>query len=192
MSTTTDYLSSTGPYNAPAPRAQEDLGDLDDLLPDDDSDADEVTPGTAHSAGARAKAGPNKGLIRRVANKAAELQGAPKPRKETLASMLGCTTELAELTFAVMASDRSALAPATDLTSIAEEDVFGAALAATALGRNRMKGVWALLTTLGAELPVTIPPSEAKAGIALARACSKLPAATTDELAKVVALARKS
>ena len=191
--TTSEY-----PQAPDFPAADQVETDLDGLLEDiaddgadDDGDVDETTPGSSNGP-SRAKSGANRALIRRVANKAAELAGAPKSRKETLASMLGCSTELSELTFAVMSSDRSALAAATDLTAIAVEDAFSAAVVAGAQGRPRMRGVWALLTTLHADLPATIPASDPKAAIALAIACSKLSPSTTDELAKVVALARKS
>lgn len=189
MTSTTDYLAPT--YAAPAAAVDEDDEDLDDLLGEDE-DADPA-PGSAHVSTARGKAGAsNKALIRRVANKAAELATAPDARKATLAAMLGCTTELSDLTYTVMSSDRSAMAAAADLTAIAEEDNYSAALVATAMGRPRMRAVWALLLTLKAGLPGTVPPSDVKAAIALAKACATLPSTTKDELSKVTALARKS
>jgi hypothetical protein len=191
MSITTDSYTPAGDTDDGIDTDQ----DLDDLLddePDTAADHDEAAPSSPHSPAARAKSGANRGLIRRVANKAAELAAADAGLKETLASMLGCTTDLGDLTYAVMAADRTALAPAADLTAIAAEDAFSAATVATTQGRVRMRGVWSLLLTLGADLPATIPPSDAKAAIALARACLQLEQSAKDDLKNVVALARKS
>jgi hypothetical protein len=169
-----------------------DLG-LDDPLEDEDDapDVDEADTSASHTA-TRAKTASNKALIRRVANKATELTGAPKARKETLASMLGCSTELSDLTFTVMTADRSALAPAADLNAIAAEDPYSASVVALSQGKTRLRGVWGLLTTLNADVPATIPASDAKAAVAVAKAIGKLPDSARDELAKVVALGRKS
>lgn len=168
--------------------------ELDDLLDgvDDDGTGDGEHPGAAGVV-AHPRTVSNRALIRRVASKAAELVNAPKSRRETLASMLGAGSDLGDLTFAVMTADRGALAPATDLTAIAEAEPFSAGVVAGALGRPRMRAVWALLGTLHVTLPsVSIPPSDAKAAIALAQACHTLASPARDELAKVVALARKS
>ena len=161
-------------------------GELDALL------GDVAVTETTDVATARIKHATNRALIRRVANKAAELQTAPTGRKDTLASMLGVGTDLGNLTYAVMTAARTALAPAADLAAIAAEEPWGAAVVATTQGRARMRGVWGLLVKLGADLPAATPPSDAKAGIALAKACHQLPPQTREELAKVVALARKS
>lgn len=154
---------------------------------DDASEAAAPTPGAA-----RSKAAVNRQLIRRVANKAAELADAPNARLQTLGKLLGVEADLADLTFAVMTADRSALAPVADLNAIAEADPFSAGVVAAAQGRARMKAVWTLLQNLGAEIPASIPPSDAKAAMALAPAVHRLPADVREELAQVVALARKS
>ena len=200
MSTTTETDLPAEPYQGEGAPGD----DLDALLEEgagDDTDLDEgtddtesgATPsGTLEVAAARTKSATNRALIRRVANKAAELQAAPKSRKDTLASVLGSGTDLGGLTYAVMTADRTALAAVVDLTAIAEEDPWGAAVTATTQGRTRMRAVWALLLKLNVDVPAAIPPSDAKAGIALARACHQLKPDVRDELTKVVALARKS
>lgn len=190
--------------------SDDDLADLEEALeaadePDEDeAEADEDLGDTEHegdaagSAGpgaARARSGSNRALIRRVANKAGELAAAPPARVQTLASLLGCSTELPDLTYAVMTADRSALSPASDLQTIAEataEDPFSAGVVAVGMGRTRMRSVWSLLQTLGVDVAGSIPASDAKAGVALAKACFGLPDGTRDELAAVVTLSRKS
>lgn len=203
MSTTTETAPQDHQYEG-EPGVDVDLDDLLDEAGDDDTDLDEadeqddlsepgaVAGGATDVAAARTKNATNRALIRRVANKAAELQAAPKSRKDTLASVLGSGTDLSGLTYAVMTADRTALAAVADLTAIAEEDPWGAAVTATTQGRTRMKAVWALLLKLNVVILAAIPPSDAKAGIALARACHQLRPDVRDELAKVVALARKS
>jgi hypothetical protein len=195
MSTTTTGYEPSGDTFPAAP--DQDL-DLDVELDDDDElgqDAATEHDGDTSSGtrtATRTKTALNRALVRRVANKAAELTGAPKARKETLAAMLGCGTDLAELTYTVMTADRSALAPAADLNAIAAEDMFSASIVALSQGRARIRGVWSLLVTLGASVPEAIPASDAKAAIAVAKAIDKLPDGARDELSKVVALGRKS
>lgn len=173
-----------------------DLEDVED--PEDDPDADDVDePGEADSthvgpARAKSSAGANRALIRRVANKASDLAEAPNARLETLAKLLGASTDLADLTFAVMTAPRAAMAPVADLNAIAEADAFSAGIVAAALGRNRLKSVWTLVRDLGAELAETVPASDAKAAMALAPAVHHLPQTVREELAQVVTLARKS
>lgn len=166
-------------------------GDEDDH-DDADDEVAEGAPRAAAGAAGRSKAAANRALIRRVANKAAELAQAPEARRETLGKLLGVDADLADLTFAVMTADRSALAPVADLNAIAEADPFSAGVVAAAQGRARMKAVWTLLQNLGAEIPASIPPSDAKAAMALAPAVHRLPGTVRGELAQVVALARKS
>lgn len=161
----------------------------------DQDEHDEVDdPAASRAPGAaRTKAAVNRQLIRRVANKSAELAAAPEARRETLGKLLGVEPNLSDLTFAVMTADRSALAPVADLNAIAEADPFSAGVVAAALGRPRMKAVWTLLQNLGAQLnPAVMPPSDAKAAMALAPAVHRLPGDVREELAQVVALARKS
>lgn len=165
--------------------ADEDLDEIDEV-------DDEPGAGAARPAAGRTKAQVNRALIRRVANKAADLAAAPASRRDTLAQLLGAEDDLADLTYAVMTADRSALAPVADLNAIAEADPFAAGVVAAALGRPRMKAVWTLLQTLGADIAASVPPSDAKAAMALAPAVHKLPADVRAELAEVVALARKS
>lgn len=164
-----------------------------DAQDQDDTDDEDATEGATRAPGAgRSKTTVNRQLIRRVANKAAELADAPSARLDTLGKLLGVEPELSDLTFAVMTADRSALAPVADLNAIAEADPFSAGVVAAAQGRARMKAVWTLLQNLGADIPASIPPSDAKAAMALAPAVHRLPKDVREELAQVVALARKS
>lgn len=174
----------------------DEVADEDDIADEDideiDETEDEPEADAARPAAGRTKAQVNRALIRRVANKAADLAAAPASRRDTLAQLLGAEDDLADLTYAVMTADRSALAPVADLNAIAEADPFAAGVVAAALGRPRMKAVWTLLQTLGADIAASVPPSDAKAAMALAPAVHKLPADVRAELAEVVALARKS
>lgn len=170
------------------------LADLD-TVPDGDGQAGETSdePSRRPRFGGAAK-GAGRALIRRVANKAQELSQAPEDRVETLAGLLGTTTDLSELTVAVMTAPTSALTAVRDLTSAHEaikENPFAAGLTIAELGRPRIKAVWSLLGNLGVSLPKTMPASDAKAALTLAEKVNWLDPATLEELSQVVALSRK-
>ena len=165
---------------ATEPYEPDEVDDVDEPDEVDDETGDDGE-GPARPAG-RSKASVNRALIRRVATKAGELAGAPKERRETLAKLLGAGPDLADLTYAVMTADRSAMAPVADLNAIAEADPFSAGVVAASQGRNRMKAVWSLLQNLGADIPASVPASDAKAAMALAPAVHRLPQKVRDEL----------
>lgn len=173
--------------------ADDDIEVEDDEDTDDAPDSDE--PGPARKA-ARPSAGAQRALIRRVAAKAGELSTQPAERLTVLAGLIGSpTTELGDLTYAVMTANRAALAPAADLSTIqaaALDDPFTASVTTLALGRPRMRAVWALARAVGVDLPAQVPQVDTKVAATLSRALYGMDQAIVDELASVAALARKS
>lgn len=172
----------------------------DDIEVEDDEDTDDDAPesdepGPARKA-ARPSAGAQRALIRRVAAKAGELSTQPAERLTVLAGLIGSpTTELGDLTYAIMTANRAALAPAADLSTIhaaALDDPFTASVTTLALGRPRMRAVWALARSVGVDLPAQVPQVDTKVAATLSRALYGMDQAIVDELATVAALARKS
>lgn len=136
----------------------------------------------------------NRALIRRVAAKAKELSQAPAAHRELLAELLGVPTDLAELTATVMTDDGSSLRAVRDLIAIRDAmdaDPLSGALAIAELGRPRIRAVWSLLSTNGVDLPRTVPASDAKASIAMARKVNDLDDRVLADLAAVGELARR-
>lgn len=114
----------------------------------------------------------NKALIRRVASKAVEVQDSEDTVREATAALLGCGTDPIELTTAIMTANRSVREPITDVNNIAEtvrEDPFEAGVTVLAMGRARLKGVWTLLSAIGA-LPESIPAADTKMATAVVKA----------------------
>ncbi|MFC8797312.1 hypothetical protein ACFT2C_06240 [Promicromonospora sp. NPDC057138] len=139
----------------------------------------------------------NRALIRRVAAKAKELAEAPAAHRAVLAELLGVRTDLAELTVAVMTDDGASLRSVRsvrDLITIRdamEADPLSGALAIAELGRPGVRAVWSLLSTNGVDLPRTVPASDAKAAIVMARKVTDLDDGVLAELAAVGELARR-
>lgn len=136
----------------------------------------------------------NRALIRRVAAKAKELGEAPAAHRALLAELLGVRTDLAELTVAVMTDDGSSLRAVRDLIAIRDAidaDQLSGALAIAELGRPRIRAVWSLLSTNGVDLSRTVPASDAKAAIAMARKVTDLDDGVLADLAAVGELARR-
>jgi hypothetical protein len=108
-------------------------------------------------------------LIRRTALKFQELSEQPSGDLGLLASILGTSTSVVDLTIAVMTSSAKDTEITSDTVAIMDADLVEAAVEAAALGRPRVKGVWAFLTQLGV-LHQEMPASDAKAAVALVRA----------------------
>jgi len=162
----------------------------EDALDGDDQDPADTSPLPASAAPRRVTS--NRALVRRVAVKAATINSAPADHRALLASLFGVEDEPVELTVAIMAGDRSALAAITDLEQIADEDPFEAGVKAQEKGRGRMRAMHQLLVALSQDVPANLNGSDAKAAITIARAAHRLDADARAQLAAVVDLARRS
>lgn len=151
----------------------------DDISDDDASDEDETADDAGEGAGAKAKASakPSRGLFRRVAAKTIEVQGASDTVRALAAAQVGGSDDVVELVASIMSATRSSTSPLTDIETIQEaikSEPWAVGITATALGRTRLKGIWTLLHTLGAVGTPTPPASDAKAGLAVAKAVNGL------------------
>lgn len=174
-----------------------------DTVTDDDNvtdDGDETPEANDTPAGPSTKSAPaqratggglNRAAIRRVAAKAEEVATTDERIIAVAASVLGTGTGLAEVTTAIMAAPRSITAPVNDLNMIATSDQMEAAINATALGRDRIKGVWNLLGALsGSTTPM--PAANTKAALAVTRVVFDLDDIAKAEVDAVAALLKKN
>lgn len=163
--------------------------DGDDELDEDSSD--EPVTATSSATPAR-RTGTSRALVRRIAAKAETIAAAPPAHRELLATLFGVEDTTVDLTVAVMTGDRTSLAAISDLEQVAEAGPFEAGVTAQALGRARMRAVHTLLRSLGEVETASLNPSDTKAAIAIAKAAHSLSSAAREQMADVVALARKS
>lgn len=158
-------------------------GDQDDELDTDVDSADEdATDESSEGTGTKSKASakPSRGLFRRVAAKTIEVQSATDTVRALAAAQLGSSDEVVELVASIMSAPRVTNSPLGDIESIQEaitNEPWAVGITATALGRARLKAIWTLLHTLGAVGTPAPPASDAKAGLAVAKAVNGL----TDE-----------
>jgi hypothetical protein len=138
-----------------------------------------------------AKKGPDRAAIRRIAAKFEEINNASPVHVELLSAALGVENNVVELAVAVMAGGTNSLAGLTDTLALAEEtNPYEAIIAAVALGRARLKNVWAVLAEMGA-VTGAIPASDVKAGGRIAAAAAELDPTNITEIAAVLQLAKK-
>ncbi|KQP63009.1 hypothetical protein [Nocardioides sp. Leaf285] len=173
----------------------DDLGEIDLDAPIHPDEPEDPTATDTEALGKSAQARPNnRALIRRVANKAQEILDTDTVVRSMTAGMLGVTDNVGDLTLAIMTADRTCAQPIDDLYRIAEADSFEAATVTGALGRERMKAVWALLDAFDAAPSATVPASNPKAALALAKhVLTKIDMAELrTDLDRVLALLRKN
>jgi hypothetical protein len=153
-------------------------GDLEADEPDNDLDGiDEADEAGAGSGKAKTSAKPSRGLFRRVAAKTIEVQGATGTVRALAAAQLGSSDEVIELVTSIMAAGRMSTSPLADIETIQDaikNEPWAVGITATALGRARLKAIWTLLHTLGAVGTPAPPASDAKAGMAVAKAVNDL------------------
>ncbi|GAB2733812.1 hypothetical protein [Nocardioides pakistanensis] len=167
--------------------------DLDDTGAENNQHIDrEDGAATGTKQSAPAKRGLDRGAIRRIAVKAQEVTETEETITGLAAHLLGCGTGLADLTTAIMSAPRSATAPISDLTTIAEADPMEAGVIAAEMGRDRIKAVWNLLAALGAGSSGAMPSANVKAAIAVAKAVFALDEDKKADLESVRALLRKN
>jgi hypothetical protein len=154
-------------------------GELEADEPDilDGIDEDSADDAGAGSGKAKASTKPSRGLFRRVAAKTIEVQGATDTVRALAAAQLGSSDEVIELVTSIMAAGRMSTSPLGDIETIQhaiKNEPWSVGITATALGRVRLKAIWTLLHTLGAVGTPTPPASDAKAGMAVAKAVNDL------------------
>lgn len=147
-----------------------------DLDAVDDDGTDEAGEGSG-AGKAKASAKPARSLFRRVAAKTIEVQEATGTVRALAAAQLGSSDDVIELVTSIMAAGRMSTSPLGDIETIQhaiKNEPWSVGITATALGRARLKAIWTLLHTLGAVGTPTPPASDAKAGMAVAKAVNDL------------------
>lgn len=142
----------------------------------EDDLADESGDGAGASK-AKTSAKPSRSLFRRVAVKTIEVQDATESVRALAAAQIGSSDDVVELVTSIMAAGRTSTSPLGDIEAIQDaikNEPWTVGITATALGRARLKAIWALLHTLGAVGTPTPPASDAKAGMAVATAVNGL------------------
>ncbi|WP_159600025.1 hypothetical protein [Agromyces humi] len=185
--------------NAPALPADEDVYaaayDTDSTASTntvDDHDPFDDEPNEPATAGTRKPRNRDRANLRRGIAKYDQLLTARPELRAALAAVLRVQDSARDLTFAIMAGQRTAARAIDDvreLSSLAETPV-DALIAAVSLPRHRMKAVWALLTALDhARGP--LPQADVKAGALLMKHATQLTDTDLEELAAVHELARR-
>lgn len=158
-----------------------------------EDDQDDSESGESKGATTGPASGSNRALIRRVAAKAAEVAEADQQTLGVAVSLLGCGTGLADVTTAIMTAPRAVTAPFADLLSIAEASGAEQGIIAMTMGRPRLRAIWSLLDDLGIPgFHSSIPPSDAKAALAVAAGANTVGEETRRSIEAVKALLRKS
>jgi hypothetical protein len=133
----------------------------------------------------------DKALVRRIAAKYEELGAANPEHLELLSTALSVPNTTIELTVAVITGGRLGLVALTDTLDLHQnKDPYDGVLAGISLGRARIKGVWSVLAEIGA-VSGGIPNADVKAGGAIARAAADLDSVNVEEIAAVLALAKR-
>lgn len=143
------------------------------------------------AAKSTARPAPSKAVVKRIVAKVAEVTDAPEETRRVAAALLGCSTDVSELSVAILTAPRAALGPVHDLTAIGESDPMEAGVVAATMGKDRIKAVWSLLVALDVAKG-TPPASIAKAAIALAKTVFALDEIVKCELEAAIALVKKS
>ncbi|WAC50239.1 hypothetical protein [Frigoribacterium sp. SL97] len=177
---------TAAPVAAPAPETS--VTALAPVAAKVDEPADTEEKATRSRSGKR---NPERAAIRRVAAKLEQLRVAEPAHLELLSTALGVANTPVELTVAVMAGNRTALAALNDTVALSQPmDPYDGIISATALGRARIRGVWSVLNEFGA-VQGNLPASDIAAGGAIAKAAGNISQDNLDEITAVLALAKK-
>lgn len=183
------YEDATGLDNDPDIDPEDALDGLDeDAESPEETGADQDSGDARQSAAAR---GVTRAQVRRIAVKAQEVAEADDETRALTAHLVGSGTGLADLVTAIMCAPRSTSGAVTDFRTIVESDMWDAGVKAHAMGRPRIRAVWALLVALGVELP-EVPQTVQKAAPELAKAIFAHAESVTDSLEAALTLAKKS
>ncbi|ACL42350.1 hypothetical protein Achl_4399 (plasmid) [Pseudarthrobacter chlorophenolicus A6] len=169
--------------------------EADELDTIDTVDEDDSTDEGGAGSKAKASTKPSRGLFRRVAAKTIEVQGASDTVRALAAAQVGGSEDVVELVASIMSAGRSSTSPLTDIETIQaaiRDEPWSVGITATALGRARLKSIWTLLHTLGAVGTPAPPASDAKAGLAVAKAVNGLSEDNQLELVASAELLKRS
>ena len=119
------------------PELEEDKNDEVDVLSEPKRRRPK-SPGTALS----------RAVTRKVVSKTIEVQSAPHVTRDMVSVVLGVPNETVDIVSAIFASKPSGAFD--DIEEIATSDPMEAAVVAASQGRDHMKAVWKLLTSIGA------------------------------------------
>ena len=173
-------MSTDGEYTPDYDYAHDHSGDAVET----DLDDDNARP-------ASRKRNTERAAVRRIAAKYGELATASPEHLELLSRTLGVPNTTVDLTVAVVSGSKLDLAALTDTLLLSEpSDPYESIITAISLGRARIKGVWSVLSEMGATTG-PIPAGDVKAGGAIAKAAGNLNQENVDEITAVLALAKK-
>ena len=151
----------------PAPFVSE-TGDFSPDLVDANIDSD-VGSEPAHRKRKSTSTSLTKTVTRRVVSKTLEVHSAAATIRDTASAILSVPNDTSEIVSAIFAT-KNLSSVFNDIDKIANSDPMEAAVVAASLGRERMKAVWKILTVIGAANGAALHSSDAKAGLAIARA----------------------
>ena len=151
----------------PAPFVSE-IGDLPSDSSDKNTDTD-VGSASAHRKRKSTSTSLTKTVTRRVVSKTLEVHSAAATIRDTASAILSAPNDTSEIVSAIFAT-KNLSSVFNDIDKIANSDPMEAAVVAASLGRERMKAVWKVLTVIGAANGSALHSSDAKAGLAIARA----------------------
>lgn len=123
-----------------------------------------------------------KAVTRKVVSKTLEVHTAPAATRDMASAVLAVPNDTSEIVSAVFATKNSS-GVFDDIEEIATSDPMEAAVVAASQGRERMKSVWKVLTIIGAANGAVLHTSDAKAGLAIARAAVAISAEQSVALA---------
>ena len=166
----------------PAPFVSE-TGDFSPDLVDANIDSD-VGSEPAHRKRKSTSTSLTKTVTRRVVSKTLEVHSAAATIRETASAILSVPNDTSEIVSAIFAT-KNLSSVFDDIDKIANSDPMEAAVVAASLGRERMKAVWKVLTVIGAANGSALHSSDAKAGLAIARAAVAITAEQAVALADV-------
>jgi len=130
-----------------------------------------------------------RGATRRAVERALAVNALSAGVRRLLARSLGVESDdVVELAVASLDAGQQAKTVLTTLVEIAEGDAMEAGVVATGLASEKaeFKKVWAALAALDDSLPASAPSTQAKAGLALARAAQGLAREARSSLAKAI------
>jgi hypothetical protein len=125
-------------------------------------------------------------LVRKVVLRTLEITALPKVTAALLATLLGVAdpSDVSALTVAALEAGRAEREVVRRLSEIAGADAMDAGVLAVGLFEDRslFRSAWSVLAALGAEMPVSPPAVQTKAGLAFAKAAKNLDKANLADL----------
>lgn len=168
---------------------QDDTGATEDVL--DVSVAEPNADASASEPERRPYPAVNKRLIRGSVAKVLELLEAESSDVNLLSVVLGITNaSIGDVAVAVMTAKRADYSSLSDLKTIHAADPMEAGIIAVSLQRGALRGLWTVLASLDLVVS-TLPASDAKAGMAVAKAIHTIDQNVLARVERVLFLARR-